>query len=315
MKVLITGICGMIGSNLSRALIERGYEVYGMDDLSCGKLEYLHKSVQKFYQYKCHGDYFMDGFFRWVNFDYIIHLASQKIPRYGRADKVLLNNTRGLENVIRYAMSVNAKLLFTSSSDIYGLQDNFNENSSSMIGPPWIPRWSYAISKMWCEQLLFAMPESFDFRIVRLFGTYGPYNSTTWTAGPQGVFINQALKKEPLSIHGDGKQKRCFQYVDDAVDGIIRVMESDYKRHVFNIGNPFEEISIIDLAKTIWRMINGDNDFINEFISHSSSHYQEVPARIPDITKARTALGFHPKISMTEGLIKTIEWQNKINHP
>ena len=312
MKVLITGICGMIGSNLSRALIKKRYEVSGLDDLSCGKHKYLHKDVQQFFQTGCHiHDQWGDFIGRWLKFDYVIHLASQKIPRYGRADKTLLNNTRSMENAIRYAMNVDAKLIFASSSDVYGMQDVFYEKRPSILGPPWISRWSYAISKMWCEQLLYSMPENFDFRIVRLFGTYGPYNSMTWTAGPQGVFINQALKKEFLTVHGDGQQKRCFQYVDDAVDGIIKVMESGYKREVFNIGNPHEEISIVNLAKTIWNMINPNDTALLRFTEHSSSSYQEVMARIPDIKIASMKLGFEPKINMAWGLRKTIEWQKK----
>jgi UDP-glucose 4-epimerase len=240
-SVLITGIAGFIGQNLSRILLEKGWEIYGVDNLEIGCKEWLPKDIW-FEQFDvCNDLQSMYGPFKDTKYDLIIHLASKKIPRYGGADKVLLENAGMTKSIISFATKTKTKLIYLSSSDVYGKQTGFKETSNFIIGNSDILRWSYAISKIWGEQLLYSTHSSlkgFDFNIIRLFGTYGPYHALSWTAGPQSVFISQALKKEPITLHGDGLQKRCFQYIDDAVDGILRVMESDYKREIFNIGNP-----------------------------------------------------------------------------
>lgn len=308
-KVFLTGIAGFLGQNLCRALLKKGYEVTGVDDLSVGRAEWLPKSHSlSFHLYDVQH---LDKIVLYNDFDYVIHLASMKIPRYGGARESSLKNTRASEAVIDFAFKAGAKLIYLSSSDIYGKQSEFKESSDSIIGRPNISRWSYAISKMWSEQLLYAMPDDFNFNIVRLFGSYGPYHALSWTAGPQSVFISQALKKELLTIHGSGTQRRCFQYIDDAINGIMAIMESDYNQEIFNIGNPHENISVNDLAKMIWRMINPDKQYECKYIAHSTEKYEEIQERIPDISKAKRLLGFNPKVTLAEGLKKTIEWQRK----
>jgi len=312
-KVFITGIAGFLGQNLCRVLTEKGYEVSGVDNLSVGKHEWLPDHIQKATYLGDVSDLTSRQFSRGV--DYIIHLASKKIPRYGGSDKVLLENAKTTSAIVAIALKTKAKLIYLSSSDIYGKQSEFNEKSDSIIGNPDVSRWSYAISKMWSEQLLYGTYSSFkdfNFNIIRLFGSYGPYHALSWTAGPQGVFISQALKQEPLTIHGNGSQRRCFQYVDDAVDGIISVMESDCNREVFNIGNPYEDISINNLAILIWDLINPNLKFSYKYTPQSTGKYEEVAMRIPDITKAKQMLGFNPKIMLKEGLARTIEWQRKV---
>lgn len=307
--VLLTGIAGFLGQNLCRALLKKGYEVSGIDDLSVGRADWLPSEREvNFYS----GDISILKNQSCYKFDYVIHLASRKIPRYGGATKALLKNTKASEIVTGLALRHGAKLIYLSSSDIYGKQSEFKETSNSIIGSPDVPRWSYAISKMWSEQLLYSTPKGFDFNIVRLFGSYGPYHALSWTAGPQSVFISQALKQEPITIHGDGTQKRCFQYVDDAVDGIISIMESDYSREVFNIGNPYESVTINRLASTIWSMVNPGKEYLYKYIPHSIEKYEEVLERVPDISKAKRLLNFNPKIMLAEGLEKTIEWQRKV---
>ena len=304
--VLLTGIAGFLGLNLSRAFITKGWQVYGVDNLSVGCGEWL-PSMVEFNQYNiC----FPIGYF--IKFDLIIHLASRKIPRYGSAQDVLCENTTGLLNMVKFAMEANTKFVYLSTSDIYGKNKTFSETSDSIIGQPDIQRWSYAISKMWGEQLLYSTPSHFNFNIVRLFGTYGPYHALSWTAGPQSVFISQALKKEPITIHGDGFQERAFQFVDDAVDGIMRVAESCYEREIFNIGNPYEPISINMLASKIWKMINPDLPAKLTHVLPSKLKYEEIQARVPDISKAKRLLGFDPKVGLGIGLVKTIEWQRTV---
>lgn len=308
-RTLITGIAGFLGQNLCRSLLKKEYKVAGIDDLSIGKKEWLPHNIS-FYEKDVT---WVEKTHSYFKFDTIIHLASRKIPRYGGADKVLLENTEMAKAVVLLALRTGAKLIYLSTSDIYGKQEAFKETSYSIIGSPDISRWSYAVSKMWGEQLLYSLLSDLDFNIIRLFGSYGPYHALSWTAGPQSVFISQALKKEPITIHGNGIQRRCFQYVDDAVDGIISVMESDYSREIFNIGNPYEDISINDLAKMIWDRVNPDDkEYKYKYIPHSiAEKYEEIQSRIPDISKAKKMLGFNPKIMLDEGLDKTIEWQRK----
>ena len=300
MNILITGCCGFIGSNLSRALIERGNHIFGVDDFSVGKKEYLHPDI----------DFFQRNLKSEV--DLILHLASRKIPREGNPDIVLEDNVLSMIKIVEIAQKFDARVIFTSTSEIYGANEYcYEDNNISLIGSPDVSRWSYAVSKMWCEQYLNAFPD-LKFNIIRLFATYGPYNSMTWRAGPIPVFINQALEQKPLTIHGDGKQKRCFQYIDDAVDGILRVIDYGIDREVYNIGNPYEKISINKLAKRTWDMINPDEKLKCAFQDPIPGvKYQEVNDRVPVIDKARENLGFEPKVELKEGLEKTIEWQRK----
>jgi len=304
--VLITGIAGFIGLNLSREFLKRGWGVDGFDDLSVGRKEWLPEEVV-FDQYNV-----CDHLGGFGHYDLIVHLASKKIPRDGDSRLVLTENTRGLETILSYALTLGSKFIYLSSSDVYGKSKQFVEGSDFAIGQPHIRRWSYAISKMWGEQLLYSTPEDFNFNIVRLFGTYGPYHALSWKAGPQSDFISQALKKEPLTIYGTGYQKRAYQYVDDAVDGIMRLVESDCNREVFNIGNPTESITVNDLAEKIWGIINPGEPIRLEHTPQSPFQYEEVQARVPDILKAKDMLGFYPRVGLDEGLRKTIEWQREV---
>lgn len=307
-RILITGIAGMLGQNLSREYLEKGWEVWGVDDLSVGKYDWLpgdvafkNADVCSYYFGRSESECF-------PNFDLIIHLASRKIPRDGNSFITLHENTIGVTNILSLAVKTKTKLIFLSTSDVYGKNKVWKEDADLHIGPPDIARWSYAISKIWGEQLLYSTPYEFDFGIVRLFGTYGPWTNLKESPGPF-KFIHQAFEKEALTIHGDGLQKRAFQYVDDAVDGIIRVAETDLKRVVFNIGNPAESVTINHLSHVIWEMINPSTMRQAKHIPHSADKYEEVSERIPDISKARDLLGFEPKTSLDEGLRRTIEWQ------
>jgi UDP-glucose 4-epimerase len=311
-KVLITGICGFIGVNLSRALLKRGYDVDGIDNLSVGTKEYLPEGVSNFYRGNvAHRKYFLkNAGIRDTKYDMIIHLASRKIPRMGGGWATITQNLAGTKNAILHALNDGARLIFASTSDVYGKNTSFTEDSYSVIGSTKISRWTYAISKLAGESMLYQ--SDLNFNIIRYFGSYGPYHALSWTAGPQSVFISQALRSKPLPIHGDGTQSRCFSYIDDIIDGTVRVIESNYERDVFNIGNPNEEISIIDLGEKIWRLIHARKKYRYDLVPHSAFAYEEIPARVPNIDKAQQLLGYEPTVSLEEGLIKTIEWQKSM---
>ncbi len=303
-RVMISGVAGFIGQNLSRAFLNKGWKVFGIDNLLIGKKEWLHRDVCFFEFDTCSNHQFPVK-----KYDLFVHLAARQIPRQESAYNLLCENTQGLKNMAKHAANINARFIYFSTSEVYGKNEHLSETDSSILGTPDISRWSYSVSKIWGEQLLYSMPQHFNFNIIRLFNTYGLFDAPSLTSSPFSIFISQALKKEALTIHSHGQQRRSFQYVDDAVDGVMRIVESDYKREVFNIGNPNEPISIRCLAQTIWDRINPDEKIKLNHVPHSTFKYEEIQKRVPDISRAKEWLGFDPKIGIDEGLKRTIEWQ------
>lgn len=245
----------------------------------------------------------------------LVHLAAFKIPRYTDALETLLINSLGSENVMKAAARHRVKVVAASTSDVYGKNPEvpFHEESNLVVGNPHVKRWAYAISKMFEEQLMFAYMEKFRIPVVplRFFGGYGPNQNLSWWGGPQSVFINQALDDAEIEVHGNGQQTRSFTYISDHVDGIIRAVELDTANNqVFNIGNT-REISIHDLALLIWRLIRGESSTpkIKLVPYETFGKYEDVVRRIPDISRARSLLGFHPRVDLEEGLRETIVWQ------
>jgi UDP-glucose 4-epimerase len=315
MKVLVTGVAGFIGSNLASELLRRGHAVRGLDNLSQGTL----LNVSSF---EANADFdFLEGDIRdeqavaaaAEGCDAIVHLAAYKIPRYGDAYDTLMINAVGSEVVGRVAGRTGAKLVAASTSDVYGKNENvpFSEDLDSVIGAPDVKRWSYAVSKMFEEQLLFACHERFgiDVVLVRFFGGYGPNQNLTWWGGPQAVFIENALDGVPLPIHGDGEQTRSFTYVSDHVDGLIAILESPHANLVVNLGST-QEVTIRGLATLVWRLVRGDEELQLEIVPYERfGRYEDVRRRVPDTTRARSVFGVEASVDLETGLRRTIEWQ------
>ncbi|MCC7452231.1 MAG: GDP-mannose 4,6-dehydratase [Anaerolineae bacterium] len=316
MRVLITGVAGFIGSNLAQALLDRGYEVVGFDNMSQGSpLNMAHFAAHPAFT-MIQDDIRDQNAIQCATegCDTVVHLAAYKIPRYSDALDTLLINSQGSENVIKAAVHHKAKLIAASTSDVYGKNPAvpFHEQSDSVIGSPDVKRWAYAISKMFEEQLLFAYHErcGLDIVAVRFFGGYGPHQNLTWWGGPQSVFINAALDDEEIPIHGRGLQTRSFTYVSDHVNGLIALIENPKANNlVFNLGNTYE-ITIEGLARLIWRLVRGDAPAKIKFVPYETfGKYEDVQRRIPDITRAREILSFEPKVDLETGLRRTINWQ------
>jgi len=311
-KILITGGCGFVGSNLARALLRENHTVSLLDDLSVGSKDYIPEGIYNFYDVKTENLIFFQG-----DLDLIIHLASRKIPREGRPDLVLKENALGIIKVVELARQYDARIIYLSSSEVYGLNHTCLEEFSGLIfGRPDDVRWSYGLSKAWSENYLFGS-EGIRFNIIRLFATYGSYNCRNWRAGPVPVFIEQGLSELPFTIDGDGSQIRAFQYIDDAVDGIMRIINrNDIDREIYNIGNPDEPVTINHLAEEIGTMIASEkygmiHPVLPDPLDHRKQTYQEIQKRVPDISKAEKQLGFNPKISLNEGLKRTILWHKE----
>ena len=318
MKVALTGAAGFIGSNLAERLVARGDEVHGIDDLSHGSLENLaalaghprFRLAQASILDAGAMDAVADGA------DVVVHLAAGKIPRYGDAMDTLVTNGEGGLRVLRACRDRKVRrMVLASTSDCYGRNPEvpFSEESASVIGSPRVRRWSYAVSKMFEEQALFAFTERHGLEGValRLFGGYGPRQNLTWWGGPQSVFIGAALKGQPLEVHGSGLQTRSFTYVDDLVDAFVRAVDVPAAAgELINVGND-REITILDLARLVWRLVREDEPKIALVPFASFGRYEDVERRVPDNRKAARLLGHVPAVTLEDGLPRTIAWQRE----
>jgi UDP-glucose 4-epimerase len=317
-KIAITGVAGFIGSNLAERLVARGDEVGGLDDLSHGSLENL-STLAGDPRFRFHRGSILEAadlaeIARGA--DVLIHLAAGKIPRYGDALDTLVTNGEGGLEVLRACRDHGVRrMVLASTSDCYGRNPEvpFSEESVSVIGGPHVRRWSYAISKMFEEQALLAFRERHKLEgvILRLFGGYGPRQNITWWGGPQSVFIGAALKGEELELHGTGQQTRSFTYVSDLVEGFVRAADvAEADGEMLNLGAD-REITIEGLARLVWGMIRGDAPRVRKVPLATFGKYEDVQRRIPDNARATRVLGHTPKVSLEEGLPRTIAWQRE----
>jgi len=320
MKLIITGAAGFIGSNLAGHLLKEGHEVTGIDNFSYG----FERNIAELRKHKnfsfVQGDHRDKNIFCGMKAEVIIHLASQKIPRYSNALNTLNDNTTMTKNVGAKCVQDKIKIVFASTSDVYGKNPNvtYSEESDLTVGKTQVKRWAYAISKIYGEHYIIANHDEYgmDYTIVRFFGSYGYNQNLTWWGGPQSVFIGQALKNLPIEIHGDGKQTRTFTFIKDTIDGLSRcILDSNASAQVFNIASePKEEITILNLGKLIWRLVRENDEPKINFIPYSSfGNYEDVLRRVPDISKIKTMLKYQPKYGLEEGLTETIKWQRGIN--
>lgn len=320
-NVLVTGAAGFLGSNLVERLLATDTHVVGVDDLSNGRLanieEWLDSDRFEFIQADLTEAETIEKLRR--PFDVIVHLAAYKIPRYSSAMKTLKINYRATENILDLARDLECKCVVASTSDVYGMNPELpfsEERSNSVIGSSKAPRWAYAVSKLFDEHLALAYQEEYGFPVtlLRFFGSYGPRQHLSWWGGPQSVFIDAVLKDEVIPIHGDGSQTRSFTYVSDTVEGIYQSMvRSEANGEIINIGST-EEITILELAKTIKRLSGTPGELKVKLIPYgeiSGRPYQDVMRRVPDVTLCRELLGVEAKVPLEEGLARTIEWQRR----
>lgn len=318
MHILLTGAAGFIGSNLARTLLEAEHRVTGVDNFSYGRRENIGPTIDSERYHLIEGDVTDPGVLKGIDCDVLVHLASQKIPRYTNSYRTIEENQVMSTNVIQHCLATGARLVFASTSDVYGKNPKipFNEESDLVLGPTKVKRWAYATSKIFSEHKIIATGEEkgLKYTILRFFGSYGPNQNLTWWGGPQSVFIERALRDEAIDLHGDGSQTRTFTYVEDTVQGIVRCIENERATNeIFNIASdPKLEITIADLATLIWKLVRPQDakPRIN-FVPYASfgGGYEDVQRRVPDITKIRTMLGFEPRFDLEEGLVRTIAWQ------
>jgi len=314
--ILVTGIAGMIGSHLLDELLNRNYKIIGIDNLSYGKLENIahqfHHPNFKFYKVDVLDYETLKILGRDV--DIIIHLAAvKKISEKEKAFPTIATNAIGTENVLKIAKMWGSKVIFASTSDVYGMSPNLplKEDGDLLLGPSMIKRWNYAVSKLYGEQLCYAYYYDFNVPIVilRYFGAFSPRSNFKWSGGHIPIFIRQILNDEEVTIHGDGSQTRSMAFVTDLVEGTILAMENEKAvGEIFNIGND-EEISVLDSAKIIHRIANTNKELKIRFIPMSEifGQYKDIMRRIPDLDKARRILGYEPKVRFENAVNLTID--------
>ena len=318
MNIIITGVAGFIGSNLLKKLLEDGHRVSGIDNFSYGSPvnidEFKNNPQFIFFERDLRNPNAFEG----IKGEILVHLASQKIPRYTNALRTLNDNYQMLHHAVNKCLQDKIKLIYASTSDVYGKNPDsiYSETSDLVLGPTKVKRWAYAISKIYGEQYIIANHDEHQLKytITRFFGSYGPKQNLSWWGGPQSVFINNSIQNIPLEIHGDGLQTRVFTFIDDLIDGLSKCLfEKKSENEIFNIaGRPDEEITILDLANLIWRLINNNTAVPLNYISYDSfGNYEDVKRKVPDISKLKKMLGYEPNYSLEEGLIRTIEWQKK----
>ncbi len=303
-RILITGAAGFLGSHLCDRFIKEGYHVVGMDNLITGNLaniehlfplknfEFYHHDVSKFVHVA--GD-----------LDYILHFASPASPiDYLKIPiQTLKVGSLGTHNLLGLAKAKKARMLIASTSEVYG-DPNVHPQNEDYWGNvnPIGPRGVYDEAKRFQEAITMAYHtyHGLETRIIRIFNTYGPrMRLDDGRALP--AFMSQALNNEDITVFGDGSQTRSFCYVDDLVEGIYRLLLSDYAYPV-NIGNP-DEITLLEFAEEIINLIGTKSKIV----------YKPLPTddpkqRKPDITRAKEILGWEPKVNRSEGLKRTLEY-------
>jgi len=317
MKILITGGAGFIGSHLADRLLERGDEVFVVDDLSTGSLKNVeqHQDKEKFHLvvdtilneavmnelvFKC---------------DQIYHMAAAVGVKLimNRPVETLETNVKGTEMVLMLANRYKKKVLIASSSEVYGkIMDGEKtclllEDTDFLMGSTTKRRWAYACSKALDEFLALAYYEEKKLPVIitRLFNTVGPRQT-----GQYGMvipnFVQKALIGKPITVYGDGSQSRSFTHIADVVDALITLMaESKAVGQILNVGTS-EEVTIKDLALMVKDMTGSSSDI--EYISYEKAYgpgYEDMQRRCPDVSRLKNLIQFEPKIGL-EGIIQSV---------
>lgn len=305
-RYLITGGAGFIGSHLVEALLDRGEEVTVLDNLATGRLDNLAHVEGRFEM--VHGSVLdallVDDLVS--SNDVVVHLAAAVGVRLivEKPLHSLITNIRGSETVLEAAHRYRRKVLITSTSEIYGknMDGPFKEDDDRVLGSTKVSRWGYSTSKAVDEILAFAYhrERGLPTVVVRLFNTVGPRQSPAYgMVVPR--FVTQALAGEPLTVHGDGGQSRCFCHVEDVVRGLIGLLdEPRAEGDVFNLGST-EEITILELAERVIELTGSSSEV--KLIPYEvawEEGFEDMRRRVPDISRVRGLTGWEPRMSLAQ---------------
>jgi UDP-glucose 4-epimerase len=314
MRTLVTGGAGYIGSHLVDRLVHLGHEVAVIDDLSTGNLANLTavRGDIQFVEATILDADIVDTLV--AGADVVFHLAAAVGVGHiiEQPLRSLVINTKGAENVIAACVKHDRKLLLASTSEIYGKTAKMpmSEDDDRVLGSTTIARWGYSTAKAIDEHLALAHAQhGLRMSIVRYFNSYGPRLDPRGYGSVVANLMRQAIDNEPLTVHGDGSQTRCFTYVDDTVEGTLRAaLDLRGEGQIFNVGND-HETSIIDLATAIIAMTGSSSTVQHvSYEQRFGKGFEDTKRRIPDVQRARTVLDFNAGISLQDGLQRTLAW-------
>jgi UDP-glucose 4-epimerase len=317
MRVLITGGAGFIGSHLADALVGEGHQVMVLDDLSTGSFDNVaHLKGRAGFRYTIDTVMNEPLLAELVDqCDVVYHLAAAVGVRLivEAPVRTLETNVHGTEVVLKAAAKKQRTVVVASTSEVYGKSDAvpFREDGDIALGPTVKHRWAYACSKALDEFLALAYwkERRLPVIIVRFFNTVGPRQT-----GRYGMvvpnFVRQALAGEPITVFGDGTQRRCFTYVGDVVGALTAiVIREEAYGNVYNVGST-EEISIQDLAGRVKALTGSSSPIVNiPYDQAYESGFEDMPRRVPDLTKIRDLIGYEPRVSLDRILQLVIDYQ------
>jgi len=316
MRILVTGGAGYIGSHLVDRLMAEEHHVYVIDSLFTGKVANIahHLGHERFTF--VNEDILHRETMEWLvqQVDLIYHLAAVVGVRHviDNPLKGIMTNVRGTERVLEMAYKYWRKVIIASSSEVYGKSERapLAEEDGSILGPTTVGRWSYALAKAIDEHLAFTYhSRGLPTAIIRYFNSYGPRLDPGGYGSVIAKFIGQALSGEPLTVFDDGRQTRCFTYVDDTVHGtVLAATLPQAEGLAFNIGSN-RETSVLELAHLIISLTDSSSEIQN--ISYKDAYgpgFEETRRRVPDVRRAAEVLGFEAQVSLGEGLRRTIDW-------
>jgi len=314
MRILITGGAGFLGSHLTDGFIERGDEVFVLDTGSIAKVRHLLDNPRFHY---VHDSVFnpelLDGMTSKV--DLIYHLAAVVgVEHYvGDPYETLNVNVNGTQNVLKAAYKYNKRVVFSSTSEVYGRNPKvpWKEDDDRVLGATTVDRWCYSTSKAVGEHFCFAYHKlGLPVTVVRYFNVYGPRLDKLDVGRLFTIFMGQLLRGADLTVVGDGKQTRSFTYVTDAIAATLQAgLNPQADGHAINIGSDVET-TVLEFAELMLELFGASRSKL-KFVSQEEVYgksYEDIPRRVPDNTKMRTLLGCTPRISLRDGLARTIEW-------
>jgi UDP-glucose 4-epimerase len=313
MKVLITGGAGFVGSHLAEAFLARGDHVIALDTGSQAKVRHLLRDPRfRLVVDSVMNPDILDGLASQA--DLIYHLAGVVGVEHYVADPYAVMNVNviGTQNVLRAAHKHGRRLVFSSTSEVYGRNPAvpWSEDADRILGPTTIDRWCYATSKAAAEHFCLAYVRlGLPVTILRYFNVYGPRLDRLDVGRVVTIFLGQLLRGEPLTVIGDGTQTRCFTWIGDAVRATVAAgLVTATEGQVINVGTD-EETSIRRLAEMMIELEGGKSAI--RFVSEQSVYgdsYQDVPRRIPDVTRMQRLLGVRAETPLADGLARTLAW-------
>ncbi len=323
MRVLITGGAGFVGSHLADALLAAGHEVTVFDNLSTGSIDNIeHLKGQPGFRYVIEAVQNEPVLAEQIDrCDVVFHLAAAVGVKKIVEEPVhtIENNVQGTEVVLRHANKKKRLVVVASTSEVYGKSVDvpFREDADLVMGPTSKHRWAYACSKAIDEFLALAYwkEKKLPVIVIRLFNTVGPRQT-----GQYGMviptFVRQALAGQPITVFGDGTQRRSFTYVGDVVAGLIGLMgEPRAIGQVFNIGNG-EEISMRALAEKIKAMTGSASDIVTiPYDQAYEAGFEDMPRRVPDLTKIHQAIGYEPRVGLDEIIQRVVAFTRSSMNP